>query len=132
MGKSSISVFFACFLPSWNKYSDAKLWYISCFHTGLFVKDRHTPGRRFHVCLRFFACQISCSNLWVDRNFQTNAKTLFETRFRLNSHKISTSSSLWYPNIGTYIVTCSSEMKWIPGFILCTLYSSDHCEFFSL
>lgn len=31
-----------------------------------------------------------------------------------------------------FTVTCNSHINWIYGFILCTLYSSDHCAFCSL
>ena len=106
-------------------------WYIGCFYASSLARNRHTLGRLFEVGLRFFLCQISCSNFWVDRNFETSAQKLFDSRFRLNYHKIPSSFSLWYPNI-SYNVTCSSQMKWLSGFILCTLYSSDHCEIFSL
>jgi len=69
MVKSDMSVVFPPSLPSHSEHSDAQLWYICCFPTGLLAKGRHTPSCRFQVGLRFFLCQIFCSNFWVDRSF---------------------------------------------------------------
>jgi len=40
------------------------------------AKDKQKPDSCFEVStifLHFFACQISCSNLWLDRSFQASA-----------------------------------------------------------
>jgi hypothetical protein len=125
MGKSDMSVVFPPSPLSRSEHSEAQLWHIVCFHTSLLAKDMHKPGRRFQISFRFFLCQSSCSNFGMQRTFQASSQTLFDARFRLNSHKIPTSFPLWYPNIRTYTVTCSSQLRWISGFSLYTLYSSE-------
>ena len=76
----------------------------------LLDKDRQNSALRFQVSKifhLFFVCQISCSNFWVDRTFQTSAQTLFDITFRPNFLKYHTSFFLSYPNISTYIFLCS-------------------------
>ena len=133
-GKGDMSFVFPPSLLSQVEHSEAQLCYvyIGCFHTGLLAKDRHKPSRRFQVGLRFFLFHISCSNFWADRTFQASAQTLFDARFGLNFHIIPTFFSLLYPNIHTYIITRSSHFKWVSGYILFTLHSSDHSAFCSL
>ena len=132
MGKSDMLVVFPPSPLSRSEHSEAQLWHIVCFHTGFFAKDRHMPGCCFQVGLRFSMCQCSCSNFWVQRTFQASAQTLFDARFRPNSSKTPTSFPLWYPNIHTYTVTCSSQLRPINWFILYTLYSSEHFAFCTL
>jgi len=83
MEKPNMSVVFPPSLPSRSEHSKAQVWYIGSFHTSLLAKDRYTPGCRFQDGLPCFFCQISCSNIWLDRKFQASAQTLFDVTFRL-------------------------------------------------
>ena len=132
----NLKKWYISFLSSFSPLAQWTQWGTVMIHT-LFshmflVKNMHKPGLCFQVGLRFFMCQFSWSNFWVERKFQAIVQTLFDAGFRINSHKNFTSLSLWYHNISTYTVTCSSQLKWISGFILYTLYSSEHCASCSL
>ena len=128
MGKSGISVSFS---PSPHRtVNTVKHSYESlvCFHTCLLVKDMHKPGLIFRVGLRF-----TCAKFPVQiYGWREPFKQLLRCYFIINSHKILTSFFSSYPNIRTYTVTCSSQLKWIIGFILYTLYSSEQCAFCNL
>jgi len=46
--------------------------------------------------------------------------------------KCESASDKLHSALYNFTVICSSHIKWISGFILCTLYSSDHCMVFTL
>jgi len=114
---SDVSFVFLPSLTSHSEHIEAQLWHMGCLHRSLLFKDMHKPVLRFQVGLSFFVFQISCSNFLVQRTFQVIAQTQFDARIRIISISIATSFPLWYPNIRAYSVTCSSQLKWISGFI---------------
>jgi len=116
-GNKRYKISFLTSLTSHSEHIEAQLWHMGSLHTCFLFKNMHKPGLRFPVVLSFSVSQISCSNFWVGRKFQAIAQTQFDARFKINSHKIPTSFPLWYPNIRTYTVTCSSQLKWIIVFI---------------
>ena len=62
----------------------------------------------------------------------TENKQTAQTPIPLIRQKCESASEKLHAALYNFTVTCSSYIKWISGFILRTLYSSDHCAFCSL
>jgi hypothetical protein len=57
--------------------------------------------------------------------------TLNNLRVDILVKKCESASDKLHPALYSFTVGGTSHFKWISGFILCTLYSSDHCAFIS-